>query len=765
MAFIDKKDPVVLNIKLTSKGRELLSKGALKFNYFAVGDSEIDYNFISETGIDPFFSNILRPADKNPSILSFIPQSSGGDPYNLISNVPSTPTIITNTVQPLGFFTTSNNITSFITDTDHVKQPDLMVYVGGVYGGKELELYKAPTYLGNVNEPTVGDYLLIKWINSNSFGSTTGYTVNDSLPTPYLVYKLKSVTGSLGNSDHVTVTVDRELPNFSGISGTSIVAGAIVFYNYINYSGDTLIYSDYSSEYVDDAMLAFMQNCQCPTIKYPFWNLSIVFTENIIGVDPTKNKWYAQYNSSTYAGFISYIQNQSPIYKKLGIIHYTNSSPSNTYAEELYTNTPILTLPTIMWHKAKSNKMGLTLGVKGDVKILSGATKSLNTSYYDLYDINDVDRNYPVGKVFTDLKLFVIEDQELLFAMSYKSNRSWTLPNYKFGINDNINIGCVDCYLNSFIPEISIIPPSTYTSTDGEINITNIRNIGDVLAEVYYSGATTYYKVFEKHYYVNINDFNYEEFTPDTIINIPDLKITENNDKYIIKIYDFGAPNCNFTSGVTISIPSNILDIISLSATQSGLNSDFEITQINNNPTNIIVYNNLNNLGTPYGTFHIGISDFNNPFIYTWYNTDTDISDLSFRSPYIVTLADFTGSTSLLTNMVSSVSKLYVAVGNPLNSSFSIGQSSDINGKYILISNYLTSIVNNINPIVGKIQFTAYPSGSYPTRWEELPAGSSEGTTKKFYTNSTTTGNYIIEVREVWNNVEIFKVTNSINIT
>ena len=47
MAFIDKKDPVVLNIKLTSKGRELLSEGNLNFKYFAIGDSEIDYAFNS----------------------------------------------------------------------------------------------------------------------------------------------------------------------------------------------------------------------------------------------------------------------------------------------------------------------------------------------------------------------------------------------------------------------------------------------------------------------------------------------------------------------------------------------------------------------------------------------------------------------------------------------------------------------------------------------------------------------------------------------
>ena len=79
MAFIDKNDPIVLNIKLTSKGRELLSQGKLNFKYYAIGDSEIEYAFnteIQKLEIDytAFNSNILRPIDKNPNIISFIPR-------------------------------------------------------------------------------------------------------------------------------------------------------------------------------------------------------------------------------------------------------------------------------------------------------------------------------------------------------------------------------------------------------------------------------------------------------------------------------------------------------------------------------------------------------------------------------------------------------------------------------------------------------------------------------------------------------------------
>jgi hypothetical protein len=50
--------------------------------------------------------------------------------------------------------------------------------------------------------------------------------------------------------------------------------------------------------------------------------------------------------------------------------------------------------------------------------------------YYHLWDTHPNLDGYPsrVGKVFPDHKIIVIDDEELIAAMSYKSNRNWTLP-------------------------------------------------------------------------------------------------------------------------------------------------------------------------------------------------------------------------------------------------------------------------------------------------------------------------------------------------
>jgi hypothetical protein len=436
MAFIEKKDPVVINIKITSIGRELLSTGNLSFKYFVIGDSEMDYAFNKATGLNPFNANILRPVDTNPNIISFILKNvsgtTGNTQYNTISSIPASTYLVTNTVDSIGFFSNLTGDTTFIVDGNHVKQPDVMIYVSGITGGTSLQLRKAPAYGTSGAEPAVGDLLLIKWTLT---ANTTGYSTDMSHPRPFLIYQITGITSGTLAANNLVVGVDRNLPNFSGMSATG-KAGALIFYNYINFSGGT-IFTTYSTDYLDESVLTFLQNSQCPTVIFPFWNMSIIFTEEIAGVQAADKK-FSGFTSVAYGGFVSYIQNQAPLYKKLGIIHYTNDSPANVYAEGFYLKTPRLDIPTIMWHKSSTKKLGVTLTPTGNTKHISGTTTGATSLNLEYYDLADPDGNI-VGKVFTDLKIFVIEDQELLFAMSYKSNRSWTLPNYMITSNSG---GC-----------------------------------------------------------------------------------------------------------------------------------------------------------------------------------------------------------------------------------------------------------------------------------------------------------------------------------
>jgi len=88
-----------------------------------------------------------------------------------------------------------------------------------------------------------------------------------------------------------------------------------------------------------------------------------------------------------------------------------------------------------MWHRRYFSG-GSGTGVSNGMFFVADTTKkyiaNTNISYYDLIE----DANYisqsgtplTVGKIFADLQIVVIHNPELLSALSYKSNRHFTLP-------------------------------------------------------------------------------------------------------------------------------------------------------------------------------------------------------------------------------------------------------------------------------------------------------------------------------------------------
>ena len=516
MAFIEKNDPTVLNIKITTKGRELLSKGQLTFNYFAIGDSEIDYNLIKAvTSFDPNYSPIiLRPADKNPKLISFIKSVSGGTEYNPITSVPSIPMVIQNDISSLGFFIINSGGTVTInTGLEYMKQPNAKVSLSEMTttGNTTLNLYQSINYATGSYEPSVNDIVLIKW-NGYS-GDTLNDVIDINSPKPYIFYKIESIIGGTLAANNLQVTVDKFLPCITGV--TSDYAAALTFYS--NYSGTT-VYD--SVDYLSDAVLSFYSNSQCDMPIFPFWKMSILYTEDIAGTIAGDTK-YPEFKTAEYAGFVSYIQSQSAVLRKVGAIHYTNSSPSNRYGEGFYNNTPELFIPTIMWHKSSGTTLGVKLTALGVQKHLAG----LNTLYYDLAD----ESGNIVGKILNELKMFIIEDQELLFAMSYKANRSWTLPNYSIGVNNALT----DCPICTLTFSASGNTPTIYN--DGQITIYDIAN--NIL------GSTLILEI------LNGTDRVYYQPITDAGITVSGLS----GGTYSTRLYDLGAPNCVAT-GNTITI-------------------------------------------------------------------------------------------------------------------------------------------------------------------------------------------------------------------
>jgi len=122
------------------------------------------------------------------------------------------------------------------------------------------------------------------------------------------------------------------------------------------------------------------------------------------------------------------------------------------------------------------------------------------------------------------MKLFVIEDQELLYAMSYKSNRSWTLPDFTLGFNTNLRVGCPICEIYT---EISYTG-ATIIGGNGHIYIDQVLNTyGDILIVVESVSGTGVTKT------VNVPASGITSALP--------IDIEVPADTYNAKIYDLGA--------------------------------------------------------------------------------------------------------------------------------------------------------------------------------------------------------------------------------
>lgn len=438
MSFILKSDPTVIHIKLTNKGRQLLSTGQLTFSKFSLGDSEIDYAFNDAISFNTFEQKILRPKDQNPNIVNFIEQTVGGETMVDLPTVVSNTSVITNTATERGFFSVDSGGTFTMKNSlTYVKNPYGIIEIVNATGGTGITINKSAT--ATATEPEVGDYMLVKWANPYLLTGTTGNTVNENVP--YIWYKIENIISGTLAGDDLFVGVDKPLPNFNG-NGSGIYSLAYFFPNSNNreISGDSMqnYYGyKYIGDFLETATLTFMQNWDCGVgsmsgqtcesgVDVPVWNMSIIYTDDVAGVQSTDYN-YDQYYTKEMGGFVRYIQQITPWIKKIGVIHYTNQMPYNTYGEGLYDTTPTLNLPTIMWHKQSGSTIGLTLSASTIEYQITGLT----SVYRDLVD----QYGNIVGKVFNDLQLFVIEDQELLFAMSYKANRSWTLPEFTAALN------------------------------------------------------------------------------------------------------------------------------------------------------------------------------------------------------------------------------------------------------------------------------------------------------------------------------------------
>ena len=292
------------------------------------------------------------------------------------------------------------------------------------------------------------------------------------------------------------VTLDRPAPNFTNL--ITECYGRVIVYP----PNMTTIYDSYTpSRHWNDNVINFESVNYTDEFDVKIWNMNIPWSENPAGLISSISKDYTNFGSVAYLGTKEYfgygsssgqIDSSSTYYnnsfgdkinvtpeqqKAVGIIHYTNQTVDFFYGEKFALqpfdpSNPADTtgearnfkvhIPWLMWHKNPNCCNGQTFWVDPpgfedldlfQVQYLQ-STKNVDMNnpgmrYYHLWDTNPNIDGIPnrIGKVFPDDKLVVIDDEEIIAAMSYKSNRNWTLPSPKISLitpntcgNDNSTV-------------------------------------------------------------------------------------------------------------------------------------------------------------------------------------------------------------------------------------------------------------------------------------------------------------------------------------
>jgi hypothetical protein len=296
---------------------------------------------------------------------------------------------------------------------------------------------------------------------------------------PILTYRIVAVCEN-------KITLDRTTPDF-GLISNECCFRALVYPKSLTELYDSVT----PIPHWDNDVINYETICDVDQFDVKIWNMNIPWTESPAGLLSTQfedytyfgsvnyigSKEYFGYNSDSgqtfyvnsilsaettdtyyYNSFDEVIKVEPKEQKAVAIIHYTNQTidffygekfamepydPSNPQDTTGQARNFKLHIPWIMWHKNPDCCYGSTFWVDPpgfDGKNLfevhymeSNQNNDMNNPglrYFHLWDTYPNNDGLPsrIGKVFPDNQMIIIDDEEIVAAMSYKANRNWTLP-------------------------------------------------------------------------------------------------------------------------------------------------------------------------------------------------------------------------------------------------------------------------------------------------------------------------------------------------
>lgn len=456
MSFLSNNNSEFLSARITQKGRNSIAKGNFVISYFQIGDSEFDYTspFTGLTGLNGKpHQSVFSPFDKEGGVKYpyQLDTTSGSTTFGIPVEVSTTDTL-RNVMGPAGFVTEYKEYDAVECTGTTIECTTQMIPLSGITGTTSIIVPTGASF----NDC---EYITIAF---TTFTGTDPLHPVISGQSSSLIYQVISVSGN-------TITVDRNLPNFSGCSGNAQV-----------------ICNSCENEYPVEPINA---NCRPeeidPSQQLNSWTLNVVWDKKPIGFDvPSADENLTGFTSNKHVStkqFLGYTTSSGQTWvnttggtitgvtsyynsfdekilitpeeqRTIAIIHYsqlgdlkndperffkyddyisTNNVEGDALLEDEDENTVTdleyfeVYIPFIQYHR----NTGTTIGALFTMDVTDYFMKSLknNTQLLKFRYLLD-EQGYRVGKVFVNNKTIVFDDQELVAVLDYKSNRKYTLP-------------------------------------------------------------------------------------------------------------------------------------------------------------------------------------------------------------------------------------------------------------------------------------------------------------------------------------------------
>ena len=449
-------------------------------------------------------NNVGNPqSNKNEIKYPFYLKGSSGLTYGIPYEASSIDDVF-NTASPLGFFNITNNISYAPIFTSITYNSRFYIGNTSSIGNTNILTLTQTVACSNLSGTISAGTIVTLFFKASSSNVPAGCSnFFDSRGYVVLTYKVLDISLS-----PTQIVLDRNLPDLTQYNGIGYVffyygklRDGFDSPTPLNYWSQSVI--NYESLCTPDNGYVKIWNMNIPWSESPagtnpngstnppipeyneFGSFSYLGTKEYYGYMSSEGQFFVNgYKYSTTSTTTTEVINtaneiisiEPEDQKAIAIIHYTNNSIIDFYGEKFATELESeddiglgsnfkIHLPWIMWHKNNSpNTKGLTLYINPPFPqtfggewmvpfyLKSKKNQDMNSPgirYYKLFDDNqNVNRsNNPncVGKVFPDDKIIIIDDEELVAAMTYLSNRNYTLP----------------------APRVKTIAPSTSTSNEG----------------------------------------------------------------------------------------------------------------------------------------------------------------------------------------------------------------------------------------------------------------------------------------------------------